>query len=359
MSRSVVRWEYEYYDLYGLGTTIQKTHWRSGWTSNFSQPTRFSSTHGEGFAGWFPNPVAPYYYALNSGTTRGLESSIGPRIWDPLYNRSFTKMVGKLKGSEANLLMMLAEGHENLKMIVNGLNRLYNAANALRRGNMKKFVRTLRVKAKRRHLKLRKRQVVRQASSLWLEYHFGWSPTVNDIQDLIKHLEDPWSVASKLRAGASRGDVNESSGLLTYEFWNNRYSVHQGLDAIVSNPNKALANRLGLTNLAYTAWDKIPMSFLVDWAFDVGSWLGSFNCFYGYDVRHKYYTTVVRSRGQYMYLPHMPGNVPNRIKRTFMYRYLGNVHPTPNLNFFDNVGDLLTKRGLTAASLLGQILTSL
>lgn len=352
MSRHVYREEIQYYNLPGIGSTLQERHKRAGWTSDFTTPTTFLSEHGNGFAGWFPNPVLPYYYALNAHSTRGIQTSIAQKAYRPLINKSFSELVETLKGDNANLLMLLGEGHESLKMIVDRLNKLHNAARALRRGNIRKFTRALRVKPKRRHLRWGTRKVAQNFSGLWLEYHFGWSPMLADMHDAAVFLSKPWSVAQKPRKGASSVDRH----VTTVEEWWNTYSVHQGVDAIVSNPNKALVNRLGLANPVYVAWDLVPFSFVVDWFTDIGAFLGSFNAFYGYDTRNGFTTNLVRSRGEFWYLRDMPGNVPCRLKRVFMYRNLGLTAPLPNLNFLDNIGELWTKRGLTAVSLLTQVM---
>lgn len=352
MSRSVYREEVETYDLPGLGTVPQKSHKRAGWTSDFTTPKPFTSEHGEGSAGWFPNPVLPYYYALNANSPRGLQTELAEKIYRPLVNKSFSELVDALKGDDANLLVLLGEGHESLRMIVDRLNKLHNAARALRRGDIRKFTKALRVKPKGRHLRLGTRKVAQNFSSLWLEYHFGWSPMLTDMHDAAVFLSKPWSVAQKPRKGASAIDFK----ITPVEEWRNTYFVHQGVDAIVSNPNKALVNRLGLANPVYVAWDLVPFSFVVDWFTDVGAFLGSFNAFYGYETRNGFTTRLVRSRGELWYLRFMPGNVPCRLKRVFMYRTLGVTKPMPNLNFLDNIGGLLTKRGLTAVSLLTQVM---
>lgn len=358
MSRPVLRSETSFWEVPSLGTTRKESHWRSGWTSDFKSPKPFTSEHGKSSTyGVIPHPTSPFYYAQNAPSTRFIATHISARVFAPLINGSFDELVSKLKGEDANLLMLLGEGHESLNMIVERLNRLHRAGRALRRGNLNRFLRELRVKKKRKHRSLKPKQVARNASSLWLEYHFGWSPMLNDMYDAAKFLSEPWSVAQRPRAGKSRTQhqVVDNFGI-TLDIATTKYSVHQGVDAIVSNPNKALVNRLGLANPIYVAWDLLPFSFLVDWITDVGSFLGSLTAFYGYDTRNGFTTHMAAGYAEYWYLPGSSTR-GNKQQRCFMYRSLGVTKPLPNLSFFDNVGDMLTKRGLTAVSLLTQVLT--
>lgn len=355
--RSVVREEVSYWEVPGLGSTRKESHWRSGWTSNHIAPTEFSSTHGKGISyGVIPGST-PYYYALHAPSLRLIDTSINASRFQPLINKSFTRLKEKVVGEQStSVWMILGEGHESLRMITQRANTLHNAFAALRKGNVRRMAKALAVKPKKKHLRMRPKQVTRQASALWLEYHFGWSPFLSDMYDAALFLSRGWSVANRYKAGASSSEFRRSASFLTIDEASNRYYVCQGTDAIVSNPNKALVNRLGLANPLHTAWDLVPFSFMVDWVVDIGSFLGAFNCFYGYDLRHQFTTNMASGVLDYTYFPG-PSVRSHIQERCFMYRRLGLTRPMPNLSIFDNVGDLLTKRGLTAVSLLVQVLT--
>lgn len=64
---------------------------------------------------------------------------------------------------------------------------------------------------------------------------------------------------------------------------------------LVSNPNLALANRLGVINPAVVAWDLVPWSFVVNMFVNVNELLSSLTDEVGYDVTDRTRTDTVRT----------------------------------------------------------------
>lgn len=122
-------------------------------------------------------------------------------------------------------------------------------------------------------------------SDLWLEYRYGWRPLVKDVEQLAKAVAHV-RVGPKhsVTTGKARSIVTLQNPTLTVgQSYNGaNANVKQSLSItqtcvrrdIVSVasvvPNDRLAYRVDLLT---TAWELVPLSFVVDWVVDVGSFL--------------------------------------------------------------------------------------
>jgi len=133
------------------------------------------------------------------------------------------------------------------------------------------------------------RERLRDASSLFLEWHFGWSPLLQDIYDAVEVLAS--SPETRQCSGTATRDAYyyDRSG----DTWQTgerfqeayaRYSVRVKGTPIIENANYALLNQLGLANPATVVWELVPWSFVIDWFVPVGRFLSSFSLGYGWRV---------------------------------------------------------------------------
>lgn len=335
-----------------------------------------------------PRLVWPYLGYLNGGAVTRVAnpplSSYVPTMRDnfPCYweiasdttfpelnvalNTSWAKMVSRVKGDSSALATTAAEGREALEMVgkrVLGLRRSYKA---LLKGDFRRFLKELSVDPKRKH-----RSWIRtgadEASGLWLEYWFGWSPTVNDIYNAALSL----TVNPVLNTVSERGEawfnVAERSTSIgnTSRRWLKTSSVKgfvkQGADFRLNNPNLFLANRLGVINPLAVAWELVPFSFVVDWFTNFGNTLESFTDLVGVDVIYPY-TSIYASmtlEGRYGRASLGPdGNRCQTLGRCHVQRRKAGltkpVAVSPLLSYF---GTSLT-RAATAVSLFNVVLLS-
>ncbi len=188
-----------------------------------------------------------------------------------------------------NMAPVLAEMNETIDMIV-------RPASALREG-ITKHLRSVQ-KLKGRWLRgvpfhKRRETLLRAAAGSWLEFSFGWAPTVSDVaagaEALAKFVQDEHVGYKRISA---QGSSVQSMDLGTSILWNGtleeqrirqswetkrtvRYIVGHRSDVITNSKGDFvhfLAN-FGLTNwrnVAVGAWEIIPYSWLVDYFTNIG-----------------------------------------------------------------------------------------
>jgi hypothetical protein len=132
-----------------------------------------------------------------------------------------------------------------------------------------------------REKKLSQKQLAtfaKDATDFWLEGRYGYRTLVFDLQDLndaIRNLSEKRS-RHQQRAGTTiRGELDNAYGV---EYWGSagtvtwkctkRYtcSVRGNVIADIEPPVVSV-------NPVVTAWELIPLSFIIDWVYDIGTWL--------------------------------------------------------------------------------------
>lgn len=237
------------------------------------------------------------------------------RIFDPLssmdntmqlcYNRAYSKWSSKISET-ADMGAALAEWRSTVDMVNNRTFAAYQRARleavkrverrardlvrgyrALRKGRFREFLSTLGVKPKKKH-EMKRWNKPKDAAGLWLEYWFGWSPTVNDIYNAVNLWQSPvpdaaFSAASSFQESRVTSYSNTDDSLVRNS-WTGKFIVRLQARVRISNPNLYEANRLGLTNPAAVAWEVVPFSFLIDWFVNVGEVIGGYTSELGLEI---------------------------------------------------------------------------
>lgn len=204
------------------------------------------------------------------------------------YNKAYERWQSKTRPNEVDLGSFLAERRDAFQMITARATQLARAFTFLRRGRFGDFTRVLGVRRRPHHQRLRWSRP-RDASSLWLEYWFGWSPLVGDIYSAASVLTSP---GPRLKAvGVGRDTytrVHRDSWGTSHGFEDVTSKVLCRIQAEVwiDNPNLYLLSSMGLTNPAHVLWEVVPFSFVVDWFGTIGRVLDSLDDFYGLGVRN-------------------------------------------------------------------------
>jgi hypothetical protein len=160
-------------------------------------------------------------------------------------------------------------------------------------------------------------------SNLWLEYHFGWAPLVDDIGTAIRVLASNPPAQLVRATGSARASIYDIKGQSSWStIVDLRVGACIGAEVYIQNSNLALANQLGLVNPATVAWELVPFSFLVDWFIPVGKFLESWTDMLGYTVRYPYNTQKRNATSDQYYLDgrYVSGG---RVSGASMYRSLG------------------------------------
>lgn len=275
-------------------------------------------------------------------------------------NRAWSKLVDHVRSGPASLGESVAESHKALSMIAGRATQMFHAYSALRKGNFRAFLRELSIGPYRKH-KNWIRSPINQASSLWLEYSFGWKPCVKDIYDAATTLSKPvpgGQYSGSGRETYSSKSVNEDNTNRMGEKFSCVGVCLMGAFVTVDSPNAYLVQSMGLANPIQIAWNLLPMSFLADWVFDVNTFLGALTDFVGCTIQRPYTLYFARANVQtswkYNFNPVTTTHVDGYV--TVLQRKTGLDFPYPNFSILTNIGKSLT-RAANAVSLLGQILT--
>lgn len=274
-------------------------------------------------------------------------------------NQAWESLVENTRQGAASVGVSLAEWEQSLDMVTRRSAQLYRGYRQLRKGDFRGFLKEFDTKPKRKH-RNRVSNKVNEASSLWLEYSFGWKPLTVDIYNAVNAIGQP------VPGGPVRGSgswewvhsvvPSNGSGLkFRTKAWCN-----QGADIYITNPNLYMLQQLGVANPGLIAWELVPFSFLADWVFDISSCLGAFTDLLGCSVQNGYTNHRVKNvHTEFIWT--WGFTTPAQVyscagKVSCMKRSAGLTKPVPNLDIRANIGQSLN-RAANAASLLGQILT--
>lgn len=262
---------------------------------------------------WTARSVASSRWAVTQPLVRRYESSTSTQTitiympWissalDPRYLPTFTmsaslqnRLLNKIKDQKVNLAVSMAELGRTTDMVVGLARDIVRAFRSLLSGRMLGDL--LRGTARG------PRDLSGRAAKRWLEYVYGWVPTLNEIHGLSELIHQKIKEGKTIRTTVSEPinqnylGINVGSGL-TYDcFLEGRmkamaeYRVDPGYLRSLSQS--------GITNPALVAWELVPYSFVIDWVIGVGDYLSAldalvgvkdFQCYpsYGYKARYEF-----------------------------------------------------------------------
>lgn len=234
--------------------------------------------------------LVPYYQMWGSGD-----------VMNRAMNKAYADFVDKFQDGSAQLGSSIAEGREAFEMIGKRGRSLYNAYRQLRQGNFKGTLSALSVQPKKKHRNLA-RNSTSEASALWLEYHFGWSPMLGDIYDaagvlLNPALQPPASLTGfgkvmyPYRTAGSNSSSDSYSRKMSFE---GMAKATTGGKVVITSLNSVERQRLGMANPAAVAWEVVPFSFVVDWMFSVGNVVGAWTDLIGTRIESGFQTRVFK-----------------------------------------------------------------
>lgn len=269
------------------------------------------------------------------------------------YNRAYSRFRGKVVGDSAELGAAFAEWRQSLDLITSSATRLWKAYKAIRKGNLKKAFQELGVDKKNR----RRRPLPQggdAASKLWLEYHFGWAPSIADMYSAMAVISQPLPYGKESAAAKAHRVWLTGNA---YDRFNNRSVVRHkvGADVLLVNPNLFLLNQLGILNPAAIAWELLPFSFMVDWIFGVQNFLSSFSDWAGLELRNPYHSHFCRYSDSW-HIENNPSFSGTALGYgTALQRGEGIPRPIPTYHVNGDLGTSLN-RAANAVSILIQVL---
>lgn len=233
------------------------------------------------------------------GCDNYLVPSASSWVRDRALNACYERFVAKVHET-AELGLFAAERREAANLMVRRIRTLSEGWRALRIGRFKEFLRLMRIKTPLKKHRGMVRNRSKQASALWLEYWFGWSPMLSDIYSAIKLIDSPYP-DQKVFASARAKDPGEPERVNPYggtynELREHEYGFRMQAEVSVSNPMLYRASQFGIVNPATILWELVPFSFLVDWFIPVGNYLRSYSDFVGLELHNAFTTERVTSK---------------------------------------------------------------
>lgn len=379
-------------------TSVTTTVGRGGWfktTTRYRQPKPYRdplpySAHGTS-CNFAPNSTGSSLYTKSHGMVWGFHSDDSAPVVQARA-KAYDKIIGKLRGeASAMLAVNVAERKQALDMIAARGGQLLSAFRAFRRfdipGALKHLGFELRLGTKRREATwvrqgkgrtyslpdskvefdtYRLRRRLKKVSSLWLEYHFGWSPLLSDIHGSIDVLQDKQFAFRKVFSGAATVEVDRQENLPWFyqskwwihrETWQGTFGCRYQCRMEISSPNALKASQLGLVNPASVAWELIPFSFLVDWFLPVGRFLNSYTDTIGMSITGV--QRMERREASHTLFATSPWDSTNDQDQAFSaQRTLHTSLPIPGLMDRRGTGIASLSRAATAIALLTGFLKS-
>lgn len=320
------------------------------------QRTLFIRRRAEGWGGWTAD-------SANAQATAGTQEYVLKAVMGTLYenqlvkqaySKAYDKLLSKV-GERASLLTALAERKSTYSMVLNRLTQLYQGAKALRKGRFREFLKIFGIKPKVKH-KDNRWSRPRDFSSLWLEYWFGWAPTIADVGLAI----DVWQSDfrdTRIRVGSGDRSLSlktdaSSRGTRTIATYEGKYFLQLRAKVEVTNPDLWVANNLGFLNPVKTAWETTPFSWFADWFTNVGQVLGSFTDQIGCKISDVWLTRFASGEVTHTVFNSRSGKLVDR-QVAFIRREKLKSVPRPSLII--KIPGISWTRGLTLSSLLVQL----
>jgi hypothetical protein len=192
-----------------------------------------------------------------------------------VYNQCLSKLNEKLRGSELQLSIALAEYKSTARMIAGCISAMRNV-----RREFKRALKTGKLK---------------YANGKYLEATYGWGPLLSDFYSA---LDADWHAQPEFRVRVAKsdrysirdstpGDSTDAVNGYLLKFTRRRdfkseYRVNMGCTVGVQNEMQRKLGLLDSYNPLQIAWELIPYSFVLDWFYDIGSLIENYDAARGY-----------------------------------------------------------------------------
>ena len=191
-------------------------------------------------------------------------------ISETLEQDALFKAYCKASEKVANVADFIRTRMETANMAASLVRDLVRSARAIRKGRIADASRILGVP-------LHRNPKGKEFSERWLEYSYGWSPTLNDIYNLLnKGFGDvTLEVKTKEKDFVTNEKDIDTSGSTGYASSSSRTSIKVCMKLEVPNTAFGAISAWGLDNPAAVAWEAMPFSFCVDWLLPVGDYVNA------------------------------------------------------------------------------------
>lgn len=228
---------------------------------------------------------------LGTPNTAGLSKLQNSWIIGAARNKAINNLHNKLQ--VAQLGNAIGEYKSSANMIATRAKQLTQAYREVKRGRLGDAASTLGISRP-------KRTRAKSAAGIWLEYHYGWSPLIDDVysaSSVFHSGRQPKVMRFSGRSGRQtrvsddvkhtrnhivREDIYIDDRLVynvavedlryTYQY---QYDMRCEAEAVCHLRDVTTIQRLQLDNPASIAWELVPFSFIADWFFPIGTYITS------------------------------------------------------------------------------------
>jgi len=209
---------------------------------------------------------------------------------DAAVNEAATECLSNIAPPDALLAVTLAEAPKTIELVAESVLRLYRAIGAMKRGLKAQAIMQL-LGSDKRVASIPKGQRLRTANDIflrrWMETRYGWGPLMYDIDGAVHALAAKERAAATprftARGRATRSDwtvysaqPNTAGGLTEPITMTHRVKHLYDVRAYAVyevDPKFVSAHAWGITSLPLSMWELVPLSFVVDWLVNVGTWV--------------------------------------------------------------------------------------
>jgi hypothetical protein len=202
-----------------------------------------------------------------------------------VYNNALSDLYENIRGASANLALSLGEARETARTLQVGKS-IYELLMTARRA---------------RRLFLTNPSLT--MSQAWLSYKYGWSPLLSDLHSYLDWRYHLFNDGVPVQGRARR---TERPNWTSTQTGPKRSLLIQGKRQFkcevkcwvgISDTSLYNLNRITSLNPLSIAWELVPLSFVVDWVFDIGGYLQNMESALGAGVSFKrgYTTEIVYS----------------------------------------------------------------
>jgi hypothetical protein len=216
-----------------------------------------------------------------------------------LANRAVQNVRLKVKDQSFNVAQAFAERAQTAQLVGGSLRRIATAAMDIRKGKFERGLSRLGFRSAD--------AAVKTLPDAVLAFQYGVRPLAQDIYGACDALDKAdrgvWinTARSKVQEvySLSRLRGNPSTTGYASAFGEVMFGAFARLDTVPGNQALASAASLGLTNPAYLAWELVPFSFVVDWAYPLGDYFSQFDALAGVEVKGYSLSTITRAKVRY------------------------------------------------------------
>ncbi len=190
---------------------------------------------------------------------------VQPSLSSDQVAKLFNKLASKIQDAPFDTGTFTGELGESVDLLADSFRSLVGGIRSLRKGDLPGAAKALGVPN-------RVKKLPKTLGDAWMSYRYGWQPIVNDIYNLsdqIQRQDKPRKVRVVAREFVG-GRIYNIGGAFPIK---GSSRIQRQIIALLEEPERSLANRLGLENPASVAWELLPWSFVVDWAFPIGNYL--------------------------------------------------------------------------------------